>query len=387
MNRIVQPAFWLILAPLLMLSCRALNSATLPTISPPTPIVQTVIAPVIIPPAVDLVSQQDALVKIYEKVSPGVVSVRAFADVDGNRGTGFVLDKEGHILTNFHVIRDVEVVEVAFPSGLKTRAQLLGTDPDSDIAVIQVDVAPEQLFPLELGDSDLLKVGQTVLAIGNPFGFEGTMTVGIVSGLGRALRSLRQAPSGGVFSSGDIIQTDAAINPGNSGGPLLNLNGEVIGVNRAIFTTSFSDEGQPLNSGIGFAISINLIKRVVPALIAEGKYEYPYIGITSVDDITLAEQETLNLPRTTGVYVTQVMPGSPADRAGIRAGTRSTSIPGLKAGGDLIIAIDGRPVNTFAEFISYLLRNKSPGDPVVLTVWRDDKEVQISLILDRRPAD
>jgi len=237
-----------------------------------------------------------------------------------------------------------------------------------------------------LSDSDLVQVGQTVIAIGNPFGFNGTMTMGIVSGLGRSMSSLHEAPTGGMFSAGDIIQTDAAINPGNSGGPLLNLNGDVVGVNRAIFTTQFNDQGQPVNSGIGFAVSINIVKRVVPSLIAEGHYDYPYIGIISLSDLSLLEQEALRLPRANGVYITQISPDSPADKAGLIAGSSRTDIPGLFSGGDLIIAIDGTAVMSFSDFISYLLRNKSPGDSVVLTILREQKELEVKLTLDKRPS-
>jgi len=372
----------------LVLSCRSLNFSTSQSISPelPTPIRETVVAPVYIPPAIDLVSLEDKLVEIYEKVNPGVVSLRALGDAEGGLGTGFVIDTDGNIITNYHVIEGIDDLEVAFPSGLKARGEVLGTDLDSDIAVVRVDVSPEELFPLSMGDSDQVRVGQAVIAIGNPFGFNGTMTLGIVSGLGRALRSLHEAPSGGVFSSGDIIQTDAAINPGNSGGPLLNLNGEVIGVNRAIFTTGFTDDGQPLNSGLGFAVSINIIKRVIPSLIVEGRYDYPFIGITSLEDLTLADQEALGLPRASGIYVTQVTSGGPAQKAGIRAGDQPTDIAGLLAGGDLIIAIDGVQVKTFSDFIGYLLRNKSPGDAVELTILRDNQEIKVNLVLDKRPS-
>jgi 2-alkenal reductase len=235
-------------------------------------------------------------------------------------------------------------------------------------------------------DSDQVKVGQTVIAIGNPFGFNGTMTMGIVSGLGRTMRSLHEAPEGGLFSSGDIIQTDAAINPGNSGGPLLNLNGDVIGVNRAIYTNNFDDVGQPLNSGVGFAISINIVKRVIPSLIASGEYDYPYVGISSINDLSILEQEALGLAQPTGVYVNRVTPGSPAARAGLRGGERPTDIFGLEAGGDLIVAIDGLEVKNFADFISYLLRNKSPGDNAVLTVLRGDERFEIIVTLDKRPS-
>lgn len=385
--------FWYLIGVLSVLGLAILSCSTFsnpPTNTPenisPTPITATVIAPVYLAPAADMVAIEDQLVEIYERVNPGVVALRVLSDDGGGSGSGFVIDKEGHILTNYHVIESITDLEVAFPSGFKTRGEVLGTDLDSDIAVIKVDASPEELHPLTLSDSDLVKVGQTVIAIGNPFGYSGTMTMGIVSGKGRTMESLHEAPSGGLFSSGDIIQTDAAINPGNSGGPLLNLNGEVIGVNRAIFTTNFTEVGQPLNSGVGFAVSINIVKRVVPSLIANGKYDYPYVGITSISDLSLLEQEALNLPRSVGVYVTDVSPGSPAARAGLRGGHRSTDIFGLEGGGDLIIAIDDIEVKTFADFIGYILRNKSPGDPVNLTILRDGETLDVSIILDKRPG-
>jgi 2-alkenal reductase len=196
---------------------------------------------------------------------------------------------------------------------------------------------------------------------------------------------MREAGGGNYFGAGGIIQTDTAINPGNSGGPLLNLNGEVIGINRAIRTDTFTTAGEPLNSGIGFAISINIVKRVVPSLIAEGKYDYPYLGITSTNELTLIEQEALGLSRATGVYVVDVTPGSPADDAGLHSGTAETEIGGLFAGGDLIIAIDGTEVRTFADLLGYLFSFKSPGDTVVLTVLRGEEETQIKLTLGKRP--
>jgi len=371
-----------------MLACRVGSSPSLAT-SPaeqPTRHTEVIITPVFIPPAADLVSVQDSLVEIYQRVNPGVVALRTLSEDGGSRGSGFVIDGVGHIVTNYHVVEGATELEVAFASGLKVRGEVLGTDTDSDIAVIYVDVPSGELHPLPLTDSDQVQVGQTVIAIGNPFGFNGTMTMGIISGLGRAMSSLHEAPTGGTFSSGDIIQTDAAINPGNSGGPLLNLNGEVIGVNRAIFTTQFNDQGQPVNSGIGFAISINIIKRVVPSLIAEGRYDYPYVGIISVSDLSLLEQEALGLPQATGVYITEVSPSSPADRAGLRAGHSKTDISGLQAGGDLIIAIDGKQVLSFADFISYLLRNKSPGDTVTITILRGGREMNVEVTLDKRPT-
>jgi S1-C subfamily serine protease len=230
-----------------------------------------------------------------------------------------------------------------------------------------------------------VKVGQTVIAIGNPFGLSGSMTVGIVSSKGRTQESFRQSSSGAYFTAGGIIQTDAAINPGNSGGPLLNLQGEVIGVNRSIETTSYTTTGDPTNSGIGFAISSNIIRRVVPVLISEGAYDYPYIGITSTEDISLLQAEALGLPQSNGVYVRVVTPGSPAEKAGLRGGTRDTDIVGLYAGGDLIIAVDGLEVQTFSDMLNYLIANKSPGDHVTFTVLRDDKTMEVEVTLEKRP--
>jgi 2-alkenal reductase len=235
-----------------------------------------------------------------------------------------------------------------------------------------------------VGDSDQVRVGQTVLAIGNPFGLEGTMTMGIVSALGRTLASAHTSADGSSYSAGDIIQTDAPINPGNSGGPLLNLQGEVIGINQSIRTANGYS-----NSGVGFAISINIIKRVVPALIADGRFVYPYMGILSIDGLSLAQQEALGLDAATtdgGVYVTGVTAGGPADRAGLKAGSRRTDIPNLLAGGDLIVAVDGRPVKTYNDLIGYLTKTKSPGDTITLTVVRGGEQRDLTLDLVERPS-
>jgi S1-C subfamily serine protease len=295
-----------------------------------------------------------------------------------------VYDDQGHILTNYHVVEGAKQLEVDFTSGYKIYGTVIGTDLDSDLAIVKVDAPASELHPLPLGDSSTLKVGQTVVAIGNPFGLSGTMTTGIISALGRTLDSQRDAPSGGFFTAGDIIQTDAAINPGNSGGPLFNLNGEVIGINRAIRTTNFTSTGEPVNSGIGFAVAINIVKRVTPSLISNGKYDYPYLGISSIDTLSLPQIEALGLQSFTGAYVTSVMPNGPADKAGIRAGDQSTSA-GLNAGGDLIIAIDGQTTHNFDDLLRYLINNKAPGDTVVLTVLRGQEKVDVTVTLDKRP--
>ncbi len=333
----------------------------------------------------DQEEMQDILVSLYENVSPGVVAIQTLTQQGGGLGSGFVYDHQGHIVTNYHVVVGAEQLEVDFPSGLKLRGDIIGKDLDSDLAVIKVDASAGDLYPLILGDSDQLKVGQTVVAIGNPYGLSGTMTVGIVSAKGRTLDSIRQSPEGNYYSAGDIIQTDASINPGNSGGPLLNLNGEVIGLNRAIRTSGMDDTGEPINSGIGFAISGNIIRRVVPHLIENGKYDYPYLGITARPSITLIEQELLGLSQATGAYVTGVEIGGPADIAGVQGGTLSSQIPGVSAGGDLIIAVDGRPVQVFADLMSYLMTNKSPGDELTLTIIRgNNRELDLVIKLGMR---
>ena len=352
-----------------------------PELPPPTPVTIEEPSPI----NIDIPKQEETLVSLYERVMPGIVSLQVVgSNTGGSLGSGFVYDDQGHILTNYHVVEGAKQVEVDFTSGYKIYGTVIGTDLDSDLAVVKVNAPASELYPLPMGDSNALKVGQTVVAIGNPFGLSGTMTTGIISSLGRTLDSQRDAPSGGFFTAGDIIQTDAAINPGNSGGPLFNLNGEVIGVNRAIRTTNYSDSGEPLNSGIGFAVAINIVKRVTPVLIAEGKYDYPYLGISSIDELSLPQIEALELQSFTGAYVTSVTPNGPAEKAGIRAGTEATSI-GLSAGGDLITAIDSQTILRFDDLLRYLINNKSPGDTVVLTVLRGENQEDITVTLGKRP--
>jgi 2-alkenal reductase len=329
-------------------------------------------------PVIDLISQQDALVSLYERVSPGVVSIQTFADAGGlgfgiGSGSGFVFDKQGHIITNYHVVENATEIQVVFPSGIKTRGIVIGTDTDSDLAVIKVDLPEDDLVPLPMGDSNALKVGQIVVAIGNPFGLNSTMTTGIVSSIGRSLDSLNLSSTGQAFAAGDIIQTDAAINPGNSGGPLLNLNGEVIGVNRAIRTFNINENQDPVNSGIGFAVSVNIVKRVVPSLIKDGAYAYPYLGISSWPDIPLTEAERIGLDKAVGAMITTVVPDGPADQAGLMED-------------DVIVEIEGREVKNFSEMISYLFANTSPGDTVSLKVFRNGEFIDVELILGARPV-
>ena len=327
---------------------------------------------------------EGSLEAIYEQYSPGVVSLQ-YSNAEGSgQGTGFVIDKEGHIVTNYHFANGIEQLEVHFSSGLKVYGQVVGLDMDSDLAVIKVDVDPEELVPLVFGDSSLVKVGQTVVAIGNPYGLSGTMTVGVVSARGRVLDSMRQTASGSYYSSGDTIQTDALINPGNSGGPLLNLNGEVIGVNRAIQTAGMSVTGDAINTGIGFAISSNIASKVVPSLIAKGSYDYPYLGMTSYSSMSLAMIEVLDLPQSTGAYVSSVVNGGPADVAGIKGGSVPTSVQDVYKGGDLIVAVDGQQIKDFSELLSYLVVNKNPGETITFTVIRNGQTLDVDVVLGRR---
>jgi len=327
----------------------------------------------------------DAQVALYERTNPGVVAIMVGSGMGSGQGSGFVYDKKGHIITNYHVVEGAQNIEIDFPSGFKARGKVIGTDKDSDIAVVKIEAPEEELIPLPLGDSDQIRVGQTVIAIGNPYGLDGTMTTGIVSALGRTLDSLHQTQDGSVYTAGDLIQTDAAINPGNSGGPLLNLQGEVIGINRAIRTSGPTLSGDAGNIGIGFAIAINIVKRVVPELIEKGKYDYPYLGLSSLPSLSLTLQEELELPQSTGAYIVNIVPGGPADKAGLKSGNVATQIQGLFKGGDLITAIDGQRILTFGDLLKYLINNKNPGDNVTLTILRNGSQKEIELKLESRP--
>lgn len=332
---------------------------------------------------------------LYQTASPGVVSIVIYVDEGPHseslpigQGSGFVVDDQGHIVTNQHVIDGASAIEVDFPSGIKAWAEVIGSDPNSDLAVIWVDISPELLHPLPLSQPNNLNIGDPVVAIGNPFGLTGTMTVGIVSALGRVLDSVNTTPEGGIFSAGGLIQTDAAINPGNSGGPLLNLQGQVVGVNRAIRTEIFTVSGEAANSGVGFAIPVDIVGRVVPEIIETGQYQAPYLGISTLDESfwNLRTIEALGLPPdASGAYITVVAADSPAAEAGLIGGSQPTDIPTLRAGGDLIVAIDGIRVHTFSELLSYILTRTEVDQTVVLTILRDGEELDINLTIGARP--
>ena len=322
----------------------------------------------------DMLSQQEALTSLYKAVSPGVVSIAVAAEGGSGQGSGFVYDTQGHIVTNYHVVEGAQYIEVTFPSGFQAVGEVIGQDLDSDLAVLRVDAPEAELIPLVMGDSNTLEVGQYVVAIGNPFGLSGSMSVGIISSKGRTLDSMNIAPnSNQFFAAGDIIQTDAAINPGNSGGPLLNLYGEVIGVNRAIRSFSFTESGDALNSGIGFAVSVNIVKRVVPSQNEPGTYEYPYLGLSSSSNLSLAAAQQLGLQSTNGALVASVVESGPSALAGLQEG-------------DMITAINGQQVQNFDELIAYLFGNTGPGDVVTLEVIRSGETQLIDLTLGARPV-
>jgi S1-C subfamily serine protease len=331
-------------------------------------------------------AEEQLLINIYERANPAVVSINVATDhydgemVEFGSGSGFIIDQEGHIVTNNHVVVDAQEMRVTFADGRVTTAILIARDEDSDLAVLKVDVDPERLFPLEFGDSSSLRVGQRVIAIGNPWELGGTMTVGIVSALGRSLQG--RITRGGYYSIPDIIQTDAAINPGNSGGPLLDSHGRVVGVNSAIRSEDSA------NSGVGFAIPVDIVKRVVPALISEQHFRYPYLGISTASYFSVAElADVLDLPVQRGVLVTVVSRGGPASEAGLLGGNQQVEIWGqpVEAGGDIILAIDDYELRDFADMISYLVRETSVGQQVTLTILRDGETLQTPLTLGERP--
>ncbi|MHB0877234.1 MAG: S1C family serine protease [Anaerolineae bacterium] len=339
-----------------------------------TPVAQATVA-------IDALSIVDnALADVYERASGSVVYIAvqkggSFAATYGT-GSGWVYDTEGHIVTNNHVVEGATEVRVRFASQLDVQATVIGTDPDSDLAVIQVDVPAGSLVALEMGDSSQIRAGQTVAAIGNPFGFEQTLTSGVISAIGRVSRQA----SG--FSTPNVIQTDAAINPGNSGGPLLDIHGRVIGVNSSIYSTTGEF------AGIGFAIPVNTVKRIVPSLIATGSYVHPWLGMEGLD-VNGITASLLELPIDHGALVQSVTTGGPADQAGLRGGTQRATIQGsstaVMVGGDIVTALDGKPVNGMDDLITYL-EDYNAGDTITLTVFRDGGETDLQVTLGERPS-
>jgi S1-C subfamily serine protease len=399
MNTRTQKSWILIVAILTLLlvglgcsltSLLAFKPAAASAIVPPT----ATTAPPVATPVLDETQAANALetqvIAVYEAVSPAVVNLtnRSYAydmfmravPQEGS-GSGFVYDPEGHIVTNYHVIENAEEILVTLASGQVHEAEIVGTDPTNDLAVIRIDAGANLPEPVALGDSDKLQVGQFVLAIGNPFGLEQTLTTGVVSALGRVIES----PEDSRFI-GEAIQTDAAINPGNSGGPLLDLKGHVIGVNSQIISPSGA------SSGIGFAVSANTVRRVVPELIAQGYYPHPWLG-TQMLPLTPSTAKAfrdagMNVPVDAGLLVIEAVKGASADKAGIRGGSRVVRIGRyqIPLDGDIIIAIDGEPVNDFQELTVYLETETTVGDIVDVTIIRDGEELTVPVALGERPA-
>jgi S1-C subfamily serine protease len=325
-------------------------------------------------------SPQLSLADLFAKSDDGVVQiiVRKSNDSSTERdiGSGIVYDTTGHIITNNHVVDSALKISVVFHDGKSYGANVVGTDPYADLAVVKVDANASVLYPLPLGNSADLRIGDQVAAIGNPFGLSGSMTQGIVSQLGRLLN-----PPNSSFSIPNVIQTDAPINPGNSGGPLLNMQGEVIGITTAI------QSGTGEFSGVGFAIPSNTMKKIVPVLIDTGHYKHPWLGISGVSiDFDLAS--TLQLPVSSGFMIENVVPNSPAAIAGLHGYKETKTIDGTKyeIGGDIITGVDGAPIKQIEDILNYLQDKKIVGDKITLEIIRDGKKMDVSLTLQERPS-
>lgn len=378
-----------LLLALLAIACQA----AIPGSAPQAP--QATEVPVAVQPQMDVPAQTEvqvvpsvistddqALVDLYTRVNPAVVNITIFAS-QGNmvlpqsQGSGFVFDNQGHIVTNAHVVHGAEQIEVTFSEGHVRAATVVGEDLNSDLAVVKVDNMPAGITPLPLGDMQSLAVGQSVVAIGNPFGLEGTLTRGIISALGRSIPALTP------FTIPESIQTDAAINPGNSGGPLLNLSGEVVGVNAQIET----DGTNASNLGIGFAIPVSIVKLVVPDLISKGEHEWAWMGVSGLS-VTPSLVDAMKLSVDSGAYIASVFSGGPSEKAGLRGADQTVTVNGrqIDIGGDVITAIDGQTVNTFDDLLIYISLNTQPGQQVTLTILREGKNQEVSVTLEKRPS-
>jgi len=416
----------LIILTMLLASCnsvsawlpnQAANNLNLVAANPtaqPTAALQA--APSITAPSGLIGAYEQALENIYAQVNPSVVNIRVVQkqtpgsaeiqqlpfpfDIPGfpglpqnpgqntpqysqGLGSGFVWDKDGHIVTNNHVIDSADKIEVTFADGTVVPAELVGADSNSDLAVIKVNVPGDQLHPVKLADFTQVKVGQLAIAIGNPFGLQGSMTVGIISALGRTLPTDQGIQSGPVYSIPNIIQTDAPINPGNSGGVLVNDAGEVVGVTAAI------ESPVGANAGIGFAIPSAIVQKVVPSLIKTGHFEHPFLGISGLE-LTPELAKAMNLKSNQrGALIEEVVPNGPADKAGLHGSDRQITIDGQKVnvGGDVIIAVDGQVIKSMEDLIAYLSDQTEVGQKVTLTLLRNGKEISVEVILGARPAE
>ena len=323
-------------------------------------------------------TKEMSLIEIFENSEAGVVRVNVQRSEDNavpaGVGSGFVFDKKGHIITNAHVVDNAIKVVVTFLDGREYKAEIIGTDTFTDIAVIKVNADLSLLHPLSLGDSSNLQVGEPIAAIGNPFGLSGSMTSGIVSQLGRLL------PSGAGYSIPDVIQTDAAINPGNSGGPLLNMRGEIVGINTAIQSATGEF------TGVGFAVPSQTVAKIVPRLIQDGEYKHPWIGISGRDiDPDLAK--VLNQNDAVGFLVITVIPDSPAAKAGLIGSETTVEVEGVEytIGGDIILSVDGVEVRKISDILIHLQRAKAVGDEMVMEILRDNRTTNVTIVLGERP--
>jgi S1-C subfamily serine protease len=376
------------------------------SVRPSAPVTGTVAAD---PALADLLNALEArLEQIYAGVTPSVVNIQVvqgtgtlplghpdipgspsdpslpegFPPQQGGLGSGFVWDEQGHIVTNNHVVEGAERITVTFYDDTSVAGEVVGTDPHSDLAVIKVDLPPTRLLPVQVADSTQVRVGQLAVAIGNPFGLEGTMTVGFVSALGRSLPVAAGTTLGPSYTIPDIIQTDAPINPGNSGGVLVDDEGRVIGVPTAI------ESPVRANAGIGFAVPSAIVQKVVPVLIRDGRYEHAWLGISGTS-LSAELAETMDLEAgQRGVLIIEVVNDSPADKADLRGSERQTEIEGqgVRIGGDVIVAIDSEPVHEFDDLVTYLARSTSVGDAVALTVLREGEKEVIQVTLAGRPG-
>ncbi len=320
-----------------------------------------------------------SLEEIFERSESGTVSIES--KQRGQElslrgiGSGFVYDTQGHLITNEHVIQGSSEIIVTFLDGRSYKAEIIGVDEYTDIAVLHVNAASDALTPLRMGDSSQLKVGESIAAIGNPFGLSGSMTAGIVSQRGRLLQAGDTA-----FQIPDIIQTDAVVNPGNSGGALLNMHGHVVGMNTAIQSnTGFF-------TGVGFAVPSQTIVKIVPYLIRDGEYRHPWIGVVGTD-INPNLAEVAGLDDTRGFMVISVVDDGPAQKSGLRGSDLKKTVDGenYSLGGDIVVAIDGETIRSIDDILVYLQRSKSVGDTMVLEILRDGQKIELSLVLEQRP--
>ena len=375
-----------------------LSSALLQPTAPPVPTATPVpatptVAPTAVPavpvaPAEPANALEDQVVSVYESNGAAVVNISTVVIAydffmravpqEGGSGSGFVYDTDGHIVTNYHVVENAEELTVTLADGEAYPAEIVGVDPSNDLAVVRIE-ADSLPQPIGLSDSDDLRVGEFVVAIGNPFGLDRTLTVGVISSLGRVIES----PDGRFI--GEAIQTDAAINPGNSGGPLLDLDGRVIGVNSQIISPSRA------SAGIGFAVPVNTVKRVVPQLIAQGRYAHPWLGVQPLsltpERARVFREAGMDVPVDEGLLIIEAVSGGPASQAGIRGGDRVVDFGNVRIplGGDIVTAVNGEPVSNLQELTVYLETETEVGDTVEVTIFRDGVEQNVAVALDERP--